>query len=231
VLLSARWLDTPRLWVDRRFDNGRLAEEERKRTDHEPRRERGSARYRNVAKTFFALQLAFVALLFWLGQALIPLVSFGCVVALLAFLSAVLAARGESIRTEPPGAAPLLGLSAAFATGALAVSVTSRVTNTHIPQEWGLLGAMVLLPAVIDLLSRMSHFRLTGQPGYDFALRQTEGDFEKRPEFDKRFGTLIDAIFQTVPEEKRRFEKITPFRPDKETVYVDLVPGDDAPPN
>lgn len=224
VLLTARWLDTPRLWVDRRFDNGRLAEEERKRTDGEQRCDRGTSRYWNVTKTLFALQLGCVALLFWLGPAIISLAVFGCAIAVLASLSAVLAARGESIRTEPPGAAALLGLSALLATGGLAASVTSRVTNMHIPQEWGLLGAMVTLPAVIDLLSRMSHFKLTGQPGYDFALRQTEGDFEKRPELAKRLETLICAIFQAVPEERERFEKVNPFRPDKETVYVDLAP-------
>jgi len=232
VLLTARWLDTPRLWVDRRFDNGRLAEEERKRRHREPRYDRGSTRYRDFALILFALQLVFLVLLFFLGHAVIPLTGFGVVIVLLALPSAVLAARGESIRTEPRGAAALLGLSAAFATGALVASVICRATNTHIPHlaEWGVLGAMVLLPVVIISLSQMSHFQLTGQPGYDFALRQTEGDFEELPELNKRLGTLIDAIFQTVPEGKERFEKINPFRPDKETVYVDLVPVDLAPP-
>jgi hypothetical protein len=224
VLLTARWLDTPRLWVDRRFDDGRLAEEDRKGPDGEPRPDRGSTRYWNFARGFFASQLAFVALLFGLGPAVAFLVVFGCFIVPLAFLGAVFAARGESIRTKPPGAAALLGLTAVLATAAFAVSVISCVTNTHIPQEWAVLGAMLVLPAVIDLLSRMSHFQLTGQPGYDFALRQTEGDFEERPELDERLGALIDAIFETVPEKKGRIEKITPLRPDKETVYVDLAP-------
>jgi len=48
----------------------------------------------------------------------------------------------------------------------------------------------------------------------------------KRPELDDRLGALINAIFQTVPEEKKRLEKVNPFRPDKETVYVDLVPSE-----
>jgi hypothetical protein len=229
VLLTARWLDTPRLWIDRRFDNGRLAEEEHKRTGRKPQDERGSGRYQHfVTRSLFALQLAFVALLLGLGHAVIPLAGFGFAVALLASLSALFAARGESIRTKPPGSAALLGLSAALATVALALSVTSYVVNTHIPQEWAVLGAMVLLPAVIDLFSRMSHFQLTGHPGYDFALRQTEGDFEDLPKLNDQLRSLIRAIFEDVPDEKRRFEKINPFRPDKETVYVELVDVDKA---
>ncbi len=226
VLLTARWLDTPRLWVDRWFDNGRLAEERHKRTDNEPRKKLGSARYWNVARAFFAIQLAAVALLFALGPAIFPLIVFGCIVGPVVFLSAVLAARGESVRTMPPGGAALLGLSALLATGAFAVSVAARVMHAHIPQEWAVFAAMFVLPAVIDSLSWFSHFQLTNDPGYDFALRQSEGDFDPRPELDARLGTLIDAIFEDTSERRGWFEKINSFRRDKETVIVDLMSMD-----
>jgi hypothetical protein len=223
VLLTARWLDTPRLWVDRWFDNGRLAEEERKRTGREPPEPLGSRRYRKIAGILFVLQLTFVSLLFRLGHTIVPLVGFGCVIALLALVSAVLAVRGESVRTKPAGTAPLLGLTGALAAGSLVASVTARVTHAYFPQEWGLLAAMVILPAVIDSLSGFSHFQLAVQPGYDFALRQSEGDFDKRPELDERLGTLVDAIFGDVPEQRGWLEKINSVRRDKETVYVDVA--------
>jgi hypothetical protein len=233
VILTARWLDKPRLWVDRRFDNGRLAEEDRKRSHRGLQRDRGSKRYRNVALILFALQLVFLGLLFLVGHMVIALIAIGFVVVLLAILSAVLAARGESVRTEKPhGAAALLGLSAAFGMAAVAASVICRVTDGYIPRpvQASVVGAMALLPGIIVLLSRMRHFQLTGQPGYDFALRQTEGDFEKRPELTERLKALIGSIFQPVPPEQGRFGKINPFRPDKETVYVDLAPIDHPSP-
>lgn len=266
--LSVHSLDQVRRWIDKSFEDDRLAEKEQRRpanlrdrrsadTGDEGQEHAsenvGSRRYRRVGLWLWRLQAGVSATLL----AGLPVGSPWCVVigvlATVLFVgpSAVLAARGESMRTNAPGIAGLLGSTSLimllWVLPAMFASPYPGVVESATP--YAFVAILLLAPCWLpvrrppsskrsaDTTPREGHVgsatgRRTGEqqpaltevPGAAFVVASAEGDLGATPALEAKVRELADAIV-CPPSDVWALPNawFVPWAPTEKTVVVDVA--------